>query len=115
VVRAYVGYDRYESPASLVQLRRIYSLLRLYVNLYQPAMKLVGKEREGSRVRKHYDEARTPFRRATEAGVITTEKGAELDRLMAEHGPLGLKQRIDAELDKLWRLRVGGQIAVAIG
>lgn len=115
VVRSYVGYDRYESAAALVQLRKVYELLRLYVNLYQPVMKLVGKEREGSRVRKHYDEARTPFRRAVEAGVIPAEKRAELERLMAENGPLGLKRRIDAELDKLWRMRVGGQIAAAIG
>ncbi len=115
VVRAFVGYDRYESAAALVQLRRVYSLLRLYVNLYQPAMKLVGKERQGSKVRKCYDEARTPFRRGTEAGVIAGEERAALEGLMDQHGPLGLKRRIDAELDKLWRLRVGGQIASAIG
>lgn len=115
VVRAFVGYDRYESASSLVQLRKVYEHLRLYVNLYQPAMKLVGKEREGSRVKKCYDEARTPFRRAVGAGVITAEKRAELERAMAENGPLSLKRRIDAELDRLWKLRVGGGIAVAIG
>ena len=115
VVRGYVGYDRYESAAALVQMRRVYALLRLYVNLYQPVMKLVGKQREGARVRKHYDEARTPFRRATQAGVIDGDKRAELERALVENGPLGLKRHIDAEMDKLWRLRVGGQIAVAIG
>ncbi len=115
VVRAYVGYDRYESASALVQLRKVYSLLRMYVNLYQPVMKLIGKEREGSKVTKHYDEARTPLRRATEAGVITAGKRVELERLTAENGPLSLKHRIDAELDKLWRMRAGGQIGVAIG
>lgn len=115
VVRQFVGYDRYESAAALVQMRRVYEFVRLYVNLYQPAMKLVGKERQGSKVRKCYDQARTPFRRAIEAGVIDGARRAELEGLMATHGPLGLKRRIDAELDKLWRLRVGGQKAVAIG
>jgi hypothetical protein len=115
VVRQFVGYDRYESAAALVQMRRVYELLRLYVNLYQPVMKLVGKEREGSRVRKRYDEARTPFRRALEAGVIAEGGRAELEQLMADDGPLPLRRRIDAELDKLWRLRVGGQIGVATG
>ena len=57
----YVGYDRYESAAALVQMRKVYELLRLYVNFYQPVMKLIGKEREGSRVTKRYDEARTPL------------------------------------------------------
>lgn len=115
VVRQFVGYDRYESASALVQMRKVYELLRLYVNLYQPVMKLIGKEREGSRVRKRYDEARTPFRRALEAGVIAGERRAELEQLMDENGPLSLKRRIDAELDKLWRLRVGGQIGVATG
>lgn len=115
VVRAFVGYDRFESAASLVQLRKVYEHLRLYVNLYQPAMKLVGKERDGSHVKKCYDVAKTPLRRAVEAGVITEAKRAELERAMAEHGPLSLKRRIDAELDKLWRLRVGGQVALATG
>ncbi len=115
VVRSYVGYDRYESSAALVQLRKVYSLLRLYVNLYQPAMKLIAKERQGSKVRKCYDEARTPFRRAKEAGVIDQVRKAEPEGLIDTHGPHGLKRRIDAELDKLWRLRVGGQIAAAIG
>jgi hypothetical protein len=115
VVRQFVGYDRYESAAALVQMRRVYDLLRVYVNLYQPVMKLIGKEREGSRVRKRYDEARTPFRRAIEAGVIPGEKRAELERLMAENGPLSLKRRIDADMEKLWKLRVGEQIGVAVG
>ena len=115
VVRAFVGYDRYESASALVQLRKVYEHLRLYVNLYQPVMKLVGKERCGAKVRKCYDEARTPFRRATGAGVIAEEARATLDEALAQNGPLGLKRRIDAELEGLWRLRVGGQKAVAMG
>ena len=115
VVRQFVGYDRFESPAALVQMRKVYELLRLYVNLYQPVMKLIGKEREGSKLRKHYDMAKTPFRRGAEAGSIAGEKRAELERLMAENGPLSLRRRLDAELDKLWRLRAAGQTGVAIG
>lgn len=115
MARQFVRYDRYESAAALVQIRRVYELLRVYANLYQPVMKLIGKEREGSRVRKRYDEARTPFRRAIEAGVIAGEKRAELEQLMAQNGPLSLKRRIDAEMEKLWKLRVGGQIGVAVG
>ena len=102
MVRAFVGYDRFESAAALVEMRKVYGLLRLYVNLYQPMMKLVGKERMGSGVRKCYDEARTPFRRGIAAGVIDPEKRAEMEHLMADNGPLSLKRRIDAELEKLW-------------
>jgi hypothetical protein len=115
VVRQFVGYDRYESAAALVQLRKVYELLRLYINLYQPVMKLVCKDREGSKVTKRYDEARTPYRRALEAGVISKEKQEELEQLKVQNGPLSLRRRLDAELDKLWRLRIGGRADAATG
>ena len=47
--------------------------------------------------------------------MITQRSGPNGSRVRAENGPMALKRRIDAELDKLWRLRVGGQVAVAIG
>src|SRR5437763_2463138 len=64
VVRQLIGYDRYEDPAAVAQLNQIYDLLHVYVNGYLPVMKLVGKEREGARVRKRYDTPRTPYCRA---------------------------------------------------
>jgi hypothetical protein len=57
VVRQLIGYDRYESQAACDQLNRVYELLQLDVNAWLPVMKLVGKEREGSKVRKQYDTA----------------------------------------------------------
>ncbi len=43
VVRRLVGYDRYSSGAALEALNRIYNDLRLYVNFFQPVMKLLAK------------------------------------------------------------------------
>ena len=47
VVRKLIGYDRYESAEALVQLNRVYDVLRLWTNHCQPVMKLIGKERVG--------------------------------------------------------------------
>ena len=63
VVRRLVGYDRYTSEAAMGQLRRLYSLLSHYVNFFQPVMKLAHKNRNGARVHKTYDQARTPYQR----------------------------------------------------
>jgi len=63
VVRRLIGYDRYSSHAALETLNRLYNLLRLYVNFFQPVMKLVSKTRHGARVHKSYDTARTPYQR----------------------------------------------------
>jgi len=60
VVRQLIGDDRYEGPEAVAQLTRLYALLHPYLNGYLPTMKLIGKERDGARVRKHDDQPRTP-------------------------------------------------------
>ena len=52
VVRRLVGYDRYNSHAALECLNHLYDLIRLYINFFQPALKLRLKTRHGARV--HY-------------------------------------------------------------
>lgn len=108
VVRQLVGYDRYTTPAALVQLGRVYELVRLHVNAYLPVMKLVAKEREGSKVKKHYDTAATPYKRALQAGVLSSEAQAHFHSELraAAEGPLSLRQLLLTELDKLWSLSV---------
>jgi len=71
-------------------------------------MKLVGKERDGSKVRKKYDEPRTPFERAIEAGAVGGEVRAAFEAALSERGPLALKRRMDAEIERLWRLEAAG-------
>ncbi|MCH8311269.1 MAG: transposase, partial [Chloroflexi bacterium] len=55
IVRQLVGYDRFEGQAAYRQLNEMYRAVRLYVNFFQPSMKLRTKTREGSRVRRSYD------------------------------------------------------------
>jgi hypothetical protein len=64
VVRRLVGYDRYEGMDAWQALTALYSVLRLYINFFQPSMKLVSKERREGRITKHYDRAQTPYQRA---------------------------------------------------
>ena len=50
IVRRIIGRDRYSTKKAYEELNRLYSLLRLYVNFFQPTMKLVSKTRHGSQV-----------------------------------------------------------------
>jgi len=104
VVRQLVGYDRYATPAALAQLGRVYELVRLHVNAYLPVMKLIGKQREGAKVSKHYDLPTTPYKRALMAGVLSSEAQAHFqDQLRAAaEGPLSLRHRLLIELGELW-------------
>ena len=78
VVRRLVGYERYATKASFECLGRVYHLVRLYMNFFQPTMKLLEKTRHGAKVHKVYDTARTPYQRLLETGALTQAKQTEL-------------------------------------
>ena len=104
VVRRLVGYDRYSSRAALETLNRIYDLLRLYVNFFQPVMKLVTKIRHGAKVRKLYDTAQTPYQRLLVAGALTEAKQQELAAMYHGLNPVSLLKQINENLERLWAL-----------
>ncbi len=99
-----MGYDRYNSRAALEALNRIYDLLRLYVNFFQPVMKLVHKTRHGAKVHKVYDTARTPYQRLLEAGILTEVKRRELAAVYHGLNPVLLLRQINDNLESLWNL-----------
>ena len=104
VVRQQVGYDRYSSREALDQLNHVYGLLRLYVNFFQPVMKLMEKTRTGARVRKVYDTARTPYRRLLESAELSPQKRHELADLYLSLDPTMLRTQLDRALDQLWTM-----------
>ena len=111
VVRRLVGYDRYNSRAALEVLNRVYELLRLYVNFFQPVMKLVAKSRQGAKVHKTYDTAQTPYQRLIESGVLTETKRAELAAIYHGLNPASLLRHINENLERLWTLAECSTIA----
>jgi len=104
VVRRLVGYDRYASKAAFECLERIYNGVRLYINFFQPTMKLVFKTRHGAKVHRVYDTARTPYQRLMQSGVLTEAKKAELAVTYSGLNPVLLLNQINSNLEKLWRL-----------
>jgi hypothetical protein len=104
IVRALIGYDRYASKAAYAQLKRVYRLVRLHVNFFQPVQQLVSKTRDGARVRRLYDRARTPYQRLCATDALTPAKCQELETLYQSLNPLQLRRQIEAELERLWAL-----------
>jgi len=104
VVRRLVGYDRYSSRAALETLNRVYDLLRLYVNFFQPVMKLVSKTRRGAKVHKVYDRAQTPYQRLLKSGALSEAKQQELAAIYHGLNPVVLLKQINENLEALWKL-----------
>jgi hypothetical protein len=104
IVRKTIGYSRYESAAALDLFQAVYADLRLYVNFFQPVLKLVHKERHGSKVYKRYDEAKTPHRRIMISPNVSTKDKLRLQHTYLQLNPAELRRRIDGNLKRLWRL-----------
>jgi len=103
VVRRLVGYERYNSKASFECLGRVYNLVRLYINFFQPTMKLLSKTRHGAKVHKVYDSAQTPYQRLLQAGILTEAKRIELSAIYSGLNPVLLLKQINGNLEKLWQ------------
>jgi len=114
VPRRLIGYDRYSSKEAYEQMARLYGYVRLYVNYFQPVSKLIEKERDGAKVKKKYDEAKTPYQRLLASDVfdqLDREEAGQgevrrevLAKLYASLNPAKLRRQIDDSLEVLWKL-----------
>jgi hypothetical protein len=103
LVRAYLGYERLDTPAQAMALNALYDRMWLYYNLFQPVMHLVGKEAVGeNRIKRSWDEARTPCERVLAAAVLSAEQQARLAGLYAHTNPRKLRGEIHRIIEGLW-------------
>lgn len=105
-VRRNVGYMRYDTDEELELLNRLYDVLRLYSNFFLPQMKLIEKTREGSKVKKRYDEPRTPYRRLLESPDVDEVTKRKLKRQYSRLNPAELKRQILDLQDKIYKRAV---------
>ncbi len=105
VVRRFLGYARLDVPETVVAVNVLYERLELYLNHFIPSRKCIEKVRIGSKYKRTYEKARTPYRRLQEyAGVEITEGLKE--QLQGEHeklNPLLLKEEIDMLIDEVFK------------
>ncbi len=104
VVRHTIGYDRMETEEKLVLLASIYADLRLYINFFQPVLKLIMKERIDGKIKHTYDQAKTPFRRVLALDSIPVEIKARLTAEYMHLNPVRLRDSIDAKVAQLWKI-----------
>ena len=103
-VRQVVGYDRYEGPIACAALQALYVPLRLYLNFFQPVMVLVEKHRQGAKVTKRYDQAKTPYQRVLDAPEVAEEAKQRLRHLYRTLNPAELLRQIQTHQAALWKL-----------
>ena len=67
------------------------------------SMKLQRKQREGSKVRRTYDQAQTPMQRLLASGAVSLKKQQELLQITEALDPLRLLQQLEHLQKALWR------------
>jgi len=95
IVRQVVGYDRLVGEHAYRQLTELYRALCLYVNCFQPSMKLLSKQREGKKVGYVYDLAKTPLQRLLLSGVLPAQKRQELLKVAHALDPIRLLHQLE--------------------
>lgn len=106
LVRAYLGYQRLDTVAHTQALNRLYDKMWLYYNFFQPVMRLaektvVHRQGKGNRIKRKYDQAKTPFERLCATHCLNEHVQAKLERHRDATNPRQLRQEI---YDDLWRL-----------
>lgn len=101
-----VGYLRHDTPAAVAALNDLYRHeLRLFQNLFLPFVKLCGKQRICSRVRRRYDAFQTPIEHLWACADAASVTLVAFTQLRARLDPFRLSQAIDHKLKRVVRPR----------
>ena len=104
-VRKLLGWERYDTHEAVEAMNALYRHeLRLWLNLFLPSVKLVKKVRVGSKVRRVYDAARTPFERVKACKQADPQRVAALEELTKRLDPFQLSSRIERKLQRIARM-----------
>jgi hypothetical protein len=107
LVRAYFGDARLDTPAQCAALNALYEQLWLYYNLFQPVLHLVEKTAQGTRVRRRWDTARTPYERLAATPALALAARATLDGLYHATNPRALRRLIYRRVEAILLPRPG--------
>jgi len=105
-VRKLIGWDRYDTPEAIRAMNDLFAHeLRLYMNLFQPSVKLIQTVRKGSRKTRRYDAPQAPLDRLAKMPGADRAKVEKLLELRARLNPFELAAIVRRKLDRIWKLR----------
>lgn len=102
LVRAYVGYDRLDTPRQCEALNALYDQMWRYYNFFQPVLHQVSKEVVDGKLKRKWDTPQTPYQRLLASGVLAPAQEARLAAISAATNPRQLREDIYRALGRLW-------------
>ena len=96
MVRRFAGYERFSGLIAGQTLARLFALVGLYTNFFQPSFKLISKQRYGAGTQKRYDRPQTPCQRLIDHPAVAEKVKEGLRASGSRLDPLFLLSEIRA-------------------
>jgi len=100
-VRKHIGYLRYCGDKGVAALQAVYTHYDNLFNFFYTGRKLITRERIGSKIRKTYDRAKTPFERAVSSVNTPDDIILKLKKLKKGMNLMTEMKKMQQALDKL--------------
>ncbi len=105
-IRQWLGYQRLDDPSVIDLLNNLYRQeWRLFHNFFCPSMKLLSKERVGSKTLKRHDPPKTPYQRIMESPHIPSTIKHDLSKMLETLNPFVLREAMEKKLKKILNSR----------
>lgn len=101
-VRQLLGWNRFEDPDMVPLINELYrEVWEPYNNFFMPCMKLIKKERHGSKIKRLHDKPLTPCDRLLHSPHIPEKTKEALRLKRASLNPIELKKLLEQKLRKI--------------
>ena len=101
-VRQWLGYDRLDNMDVVPLLNDLYKTeWRLFHNFFCPSVKLISKERIGSKTIKRHDSPKTPYQRIVESTHVDALVKKKLSKQLKGLNPFVLRKGMEIKLKKI--------------
>ncbi len=104
VIRRTVGYYRFDTQDEYEALQEVYFYLCPLLNFFYASMKLIRKDREGSKITKVYDDPKPAYQRLLESPHVSSEVKDELRRRAKEIHIVKQKRLVDKAVARLLKI-----------
>ena len=102
-VRQWLGYERFADPKIVPLLNELYTTeWRLFHNFFCPSMKLIAKQRVGSKTLKRHDSPKTPYQRIMESPDIGETVKKALTMQLNSLNPFVLRHAMESKLKEIF-------------
>lgn len=103
VVRKWLGYDRFDTPALVPLLNEFYDVLTVFNNHFVSNRRIISKQRMGARWKVTREKiAKTPYDRMLEREDVSTDVKERLRLIHDSLSPLTLRREIDRRRKKVF-------------